>query len=186
MSPRLAILTGTLAGHARAINSTRLSLGRDALCDLRFDPDAETEVSGRHAEVRIENGAAWVRDANSTNGVYVNGTRVRGEQRLADGDVIRLGATGPKIRFDADAGSSKKGSTDDRIAVAVGRQTRGLRAAVVAFALLAIGGGWFALWSARRSDSARGVAPEALRHDSLSVAVDHGANTTPTPPAAAD
>jgi hypothetical protein len=187
VSPRLAILTGTLAGQARAIDSTRLSLGRDALCDLRFDPDADTEVSGRHAEVCFENGAAWVRDANSTNGVYVNGTRVRGEQPLADGDVIRLGAKGPKIRFDADGGRSGKGSTDDRIRVAVGRETRPLRAALLACALLAIGGGWFALWSARRSDNGRSVQLEALRrrNDSLSVAVGHGVDAIAAPLAGA-
>ena len=173
MSPRLAILTGTLAGQTRAIDSTRLSLGRDAVSDIRFDPDADTEVSGRHAEVRIENGAVYVRDANSTNGVYVNGTRVRVEQRLADGDVIRLGATGPKIRFDANGSSPGGGSTNERIAVAVDRRTRGLRAALVTCVLLAIGGGWFALWSARRSNDARGAELAGLRrrNDSLSVAM---------------
>jgi pSer/pThr/pTyr-binding forkhead associated (FHA) protein len=182
VSPRLAILTGTLAGQTRAIGQTRLSLGRDALSDVRFDPDTDTDVSGRHAEVRLEHGAAWVRDTNSTNGVYVNGTRVRGEQRLADGDVIRLGATGPKIRFEANGAPRGERSTDARIAVAVGRRTRGLRAALLACVLLAIGGGWFALWSARRSDDARGAELDGLRrrNDSLSVSMARSSQVSPS------
>ncbi|MFL5562582.1 MAG: FHA domain-containing protein, partial [Gemmatimonadaceae bacterium] len=119
MSPRLAILTGTLAGQTHALGSARLSLGRDARCDVRFDPTADLDVSARHAEVRVEDGTAIVHDSNSTNGVYVNGTRVRGEQRLSGGDVIRLGAHGPKIRFDADDQPVTRGSTTERVAVAV-------------------------------------------------------------------
>jgi S1-C subfamily serine protease len=173
VSPRLAILTGTLAGQTRALES-RLSLGRDSLSDIRFDPTADAEVSGRHGEVRIENGAAFIRDTNSTNGIYVNGTRVRGEQRLADGDVIRLGAAGPKIRFEADPGSAPRGSTNDRIGLAVRRQTRGLRAALVTCVAIAAAGGWFALSSARHANRARDTELEALRrrNDSLSVAID--------------
>ena len=53
MNPRLSILTGTLAGQTRALGSTRLAFGRDPLCDVRFDPAIDTEVSARHAEVRV-------------------------------------------------------------------------------------------------------------------------------------
>ena len=174
MTPKLVILTGTLAGQARSLDSARLSLGRDALCDVRFDPASDTEVSARHAEIRVENGTAVVRDTNSTNGVYVNGTRIRGEQRLADGDVVRLGARGPKIRFEGAPQPAAKGSTTERIAVAVQRETRWLRVALVAcIAVVAIGAG-VALWSVRRADAARASELETLRrrNDSLSVAID--------------
>jgi S1-C subfamily serine protease len=178
VNPRLAILTGTLAGQTRAIDGARLSLGRDARSDIRFDPTADAEVSGRHAELRVEDGAVFIRDTNSTNGVYVNGTRVRGEHRLANGDVIRLGARGPKLRFDADAAPGH-GATTERIAVAVDRQTRGLRAALLVAVVVAIAGGWFALWSARRADAARGEELAALRrrNDSVSAAIDRNVHT---------
>lgn len=174
MTGRLAILTGTLAGQTRALGSTRVSLGRDALCDVRFDPTADTEVSARHAEFRVENGVALVRDTNSTNGVYVNGTRVRGEQALADGDVVRLGARGPKIRFETTARAAAQGSTTERIAVAVQHQTRGLRIALIACVALALGAAGLGLWSARRTDAARATELELLRrrNDSLSAAID--------------
>lgn len=171
MNARLAILTGTLAGQTRALGETRVSFGRDALCDVRFDPTADTEVSARHAEFRVENGIALVRDANSTNGVYVNGTRISGEQALADGDVIRLGARGPKIRFEAKAA---EGSTTERIAVAVKHQTRGLRIALIACVALGVGAAGVGVWSARRADAARATELELLRrrNDSLSAAID--------------
>jgi S1-C subfamily serine protease len=174
VSPRLVVLTGTLAGQTRALASTRVALGRDVLCDVRFDPTGDTEVSARHAEVRIENGVALVRDTNSTNGVYVNGTRVRGEQALADGDVVRLGARGPKIRFEAEPARPPQGSTTERIAVAVQRQTRGLRAALIACIALVVAGAGFGLWSSRRADAARASELELLRrrNDSLSAAID--------------
>ena len=174
MTPRLVILTGTLAGQTRALGSARISLGRDALCDVRFDPTGDTEVSARHAEIRVENGEARVRDTNSTNGVYVNGTRVRGEQPLADGDVVRLGARGPKLRFEAKAPAGVKGSTTERIAVAVQRETRWLRVALVACIALVVIGAGAALWSVRRADAARASELELLRrrNDSLSAAID--------------
>ena len=174
MNGRLAILTGTLAGQTRALGATRVSLGRDALCDIRFDPTADAEVSARHAEFRIENGIAFVRDTNSTNGVYVNGARVVGEQALAHGDVIRLGARGPKVRFEAMADSPAHGSTTERIAVAVRHQTRGLRIALIACVVVALAAAGVGLWSARRTGAARATELELLRrrNDSLSAAID--------------
>jgi len=177
VTARLAILTGTLAGQTRALGSAPISLGRDALCDVRFDPTADSEVSARHAELRMEQGVAIVRDTNSTNGVYVNDTRVRGEQALTDGDVVRLGARGPKIRFEAPPASTPAaatGSTTERIAVAVGRQIRGLRTALAVAIVLAVGAGTIALISARRADATRTTELNSLRlrNDSLSAAID--------------
>lgn len=175
MNPRLVILTGTLAGQTRALGSARVALGRDPLCDIRFDPNADTEVSARHAEMRVENGIAIVRDANSTNGVYVNDTRVRGEQRLADGDVIRLGARGPRLRYDADgAAPLPAGSTTERIAVAVQHQTRWLRLALAVCVVIALGAAGVGVWSSRRTDQSRGAELDLLRrrNDSLSAAID--------------
>lgn len=176
MSPRLAILTGTLAGQTRAITEPRLSLGRDARSDIRFDPNADVEVSGRHAELRVEDGAVFIRDTNSTNGVYLNGTRLRDEHRLVDGDEIRLGAQGPKMRFDAGSGVSP---TTERVAVAVERQTRGLRAALLIAIAAVIGVGWFAFWSVRRADIARGeeLALVRRRSDSVNAALDRSVHS---------
>ena len=174
MNPRLLILTGTLAGQVRALGPVRLTLGRDASSDIRFDPDRDTEVSARHAELVFGNGRASVRDANSTNGVYVNDRRIRGEQMLADGDVLRLGADGPQIRYELrPAESGANSSTTERVAVAVGRQTRALRVALGA-TLLVTGAATVAVWKSGRAGAERDTEMVQLRrrNDSLSIAID--------------
>ena len=176
MSGRLTVATGTRAGDVRALGDGRMTLGRDPLCDLRFDATIDVDVSARHAEVRLENGAAIVRDANSTNGTYVNGERVRGERALRDGDVIQLGARGPKIRYDSTPASAPPGgvSTEQRVAVSVRHQTRGLRLSLIAAAgVIVVLSGW-TLWMSRSTaaQSARDLELLRRRNDSLSAALD--------------
>lgn len=67
----------------------RLLIGRSRDCDIRLtDPN----VSRRHAEVRQEGSDYFVVDLDSTNGIELNGRRMR-RGKLADGDVIVLGST---------------------------------------------------------------------------------------------
>ena len=69
-----------------------LSIGRHASSDVALEWDSE--VSRAHAVLeRI--GGAWtiVDDGLSRNGSWVNGDRLRGRRRLADGDRILLGRT---------------------------------------------------------------------------------------------
>ena len=69
-----------------------LCIGREQSSDVPLDWD--TEVSRAHA-VLERVGCEWtlVDDGLSRNGSFLNGRRVRGQQRLADGDVIRVGRT---------------------------------------------------------------------------------------------
>jgi FHA domain len=76
----------------RPLDAGRLSVGRDEAADLplEFDP----EVSRVHAElVQVAGGWTVVDDGLSRNGTYVNGERVVGRRRLADGDAVRFGST---------------------------------------------------------------------------------------------
>ena len=47
----------------------------------------------RHARIEPRRDGVWVEDIGSTNGTYVNGTRLSRAQKLARGDVIRVGET---------------------------------------------------------------------------------------------
>jgi pSer/pThr/pTyr-binding forkhead associated (FHA) protein len=69
-----------------------LCIGREPSSDIPLTWDSE--VSRSHA-VLERVGAEWtlVDDGLSRNGSFVNGRRIRGRQRLADGDTIKIGRT---------------------------------------------------------------------------------------------
>jgi transcriptional regulator of acetoin/glycerol metabolism len=76
-----------LGQQVTVLSSETVVLGRDPTATTRLDT---SQVSRRHAEVRLEGGAWTVHDLASKNGVFVNGERTP-SARLAAGDVLRLG-----------------------------------------------------------------------------------------------
>ncbi|MCJ2033866.1 type VI secretion system-associated FHA domain protein TagH [Methylobacterium sp. J-068] len=68
-----------------------IDIGRDQYLDWTL-PDTERVISGKHAEVRHQDGAYWLHDV-SRNGVYLNRNpqRIQGPHRLKDGDRIQIG-----------------------------------------------------------------------------------------------
>ena len=79
----------SLNGTPHPLDKERIVIGRSKDSDIRTeDPNA----SRRHAEVRHEDGAYWLVDLDSTNGVAVNGRRTK-RQRLNEGDTITIGST---------------------------------------------------------------------------------------------
>ncbi len=92
----------------------RITVGRAAGAELVLDWD--TEVSRVHAELeRVGSDWTVADDGLSRNGTFVNGERIGSRRRLADGDVIRIGATHATYRS-PEAGEGGAGST----AVAIG------------------------------------------------------------------
>jgi hypothetical protein len=78
--------------------AARLSIGRSPAADiaLAWDPG----VSRLHAELeRIAGEWTISDDGLSRNGTWVNEERVRGRQRLHDGDVVRVGRTALVFRL---------------------------------------------------------------------------------------
>jgi len=64
-------------------------IGRSSSCDVVL---ANPDVSRQHAQILCDDVEGWVvEDLGSTNGVVVNGGRVDGSLRLANGDQINLG-----------------------------------------------------------------------------------------------
>ena len=73
-------------------HATRLTIGRTADNDVVVDGDPQ--VSRAHAVIeRIGGGWALLDDGLSRNGSFINGERVLGHRRLADDDMLRIGAT---------------------------------------------------------------------------------------------
>ena len=77
------------AGTRHVLDSERVVVGRSRECDVTID---DPNVSRRHAELVRQDGAYWIVDLGSTNGVEVNGKRVE-RARLEHDDRIVIGKT---------------------------------------------------------------------------------------------
>ena len=77
------------------LNSAPVTVGRGGQNDLVLTGDEF--ASARHARIEVRGDGAWVQDLESTNGTYVNGSRVAGAQRLDHGDVLRVGETDLRV-----------------------------------------------------------------------------------------
>jgi pSer/pThr/pTyr-binding forkhead associated (FHA) protein len=74
-----------------------MTFGRED-CDVNLiDP----EVSRRHAEIRTSGGSLGIEDLGSTNGTFVNGSRVAADTALGVGDRVAIGATELEVRAGA-------------------------------------------------------------------------------------
>jgi hypothetical protein len=90
-----------LVGCVHEINTRRVNIGRTRDNDLRI---VDPTVSRLHAMLTVRNGEAMVVDANSRNGIFVNGIQVR-YARLDDGDLVTFGT----VRFRYRVGSESTG-----------------------------------------------------------------------------
>lgn len=90
---KLEILNGKRQGDTIDLSQREHDIGtkRTAAISIR-DP----WISFKHAKIGFENNHFFIEDLNSTNGVWINGTRIK-RQSLQDGDLVYLGKT--KIRF---------------------------------------------------------------------------------------
>ena len=81
--------TLTIDGKKHEVTERRVVIGRSKDCDIQMtDPN----VSRRHAEVRQEGATYWLVDLDSTNGVEVDGKRVK-RLKLEDGTRFTIGST---------------------------------------------------------------------------------------------
>ncbi len=81
-------------------------IGRQADCDVSLTHSRK--VSRKHCCVAQVDTAFVVRDLGSTNGVFVNGSRVRKEAGLMFGDELAIGDV--RFRLQAEAPSNKAGT----------------------------------------------------------------------------
>ena len=77
------------------LNSAPVTVGRAAQNDLVLEGDEF--ASARHARIEARGDGVWVQDLDSTNGTYVNGSRVVGAQRMDAGDILRVGETDLRV-----------------------------------------------------------------------------------------
>ena len=85
---------GPMKGRKFEIFSALTNIGRGAHNDIVISDES---LSGSHAKILKRDGAWWVVDQGSTNGTYVGGRRVQGEQQLTGAPDVRFG--GIKVIF---------------------------------------------------------------------------------------
>ena len=83
------LVTLSWNGDSLQVKQPRVVIGRSRDCDVQL---ADANVSRRHAELRQEGASYWIVDLGSTNGIEVNGKRVK-RAKLRSGDTITLGST---------------------------------------------------------------------------------------------
>jgi diguanylate cyclase (GGDEF)-like protein len=86
--PCLILYSGGDAGMPFDLEPGAYAIGRAPECHLQLDNPG---ISRRHAELRVDADAVVIADLGSSNGTYVNETRVTGPQVLRSGDMVRLG-----------------------------------------------------------------------------------------------
>ena len=82
-------------GRTIVVGPAGAVLGRSRDADVVLN---DPNVSRHHAEVRPSGGSWIVNDLGSTNGIKLNGRRVRGPESLKPGDEIELGTS--RVTFD--------------------------------------------------------------------------------------
>ena len=78
-------------GEGFELNSAQLTIGRGNQNDIPIATDEY--ASARHARFEPRQDGVWVQDLGSTNGTFLNGTRLDRPRRLANGDIVRVGET---------------------------------------------------------------------------------------------
>jgi pSer/pThr/pTyr-binding forkhead associated (FHA) protein len=100
------------------VGKDQFLIGRGPDCDLRLHGDT---VSRHHCIIRQEADEAALVDLGSSNGTFVNGTRVRSQAALTSGDVLKVGdfsfvvLLGDQTWSDVGRGTSNAMSTTQRI-----------------------------------------------------------------------
>lgn len=86
--PTLLIIESTGEKRRIPLDKKQIVIGRKQ-CDIQFD---DQKVSGKHAMVEKEGNDYFIVDLNSTNGTYVNGSKIK-RLKLVDQDMIQIGFT---------------------------------------------------------------------------------------------
>lgn len=62
---------------------------KQGMCDIVLD--YEKSVSGKHCEISVRDGKFYLKDLQSANGTYVNGSKILADTEIFSGNIIKLG-----------------------------------------------------------------------------------------------
>jgi serine phosphatase RsbU (regulator of sigma subunit)/pSer/pThr/pTyr-binding forkhead associated (FHA) protein len=84
----LITVQGPESGRQFSLAAGPTILGRQMDCTICLDAKA---VSRQHAQILLEDGAYFVEDMGSSNGTFVNGSRITGRVPLTENDTLQIG-----------------------------------------------------------------------------------------------
>lgn len=84
----LELIEGLETGRRYIVSALGASIGRQPPADIVL---ADSEVSRVHCRLGLENGVLTVTDLNSTNGTFIDGTRIHGPTPMPVGAILRVG-----------------------------------------------------------------------------------------------
>lgn len=103
----LKFVTGPLKGQTfkyQGKNDLEVYMGKASNCDLIIkDPKA----SGEHCGLFFENGHYIIEDFDSTNGTYINTTKITGEVSIKNGDTLFVGSSRVQVVIETPKSSVK-------------------------------------------------------------------------------
>ncbi len=95
----LHFLSGGRANETAEFDAEEaISVGRDPSNDCSFAVEDDLAVSAFHARLIPRDGRLWIRDLGSSNGTWLDGTRITEEQEVRSGQVLSFGRNGPRVR----------------------------------------------------------------------------------------
>ncbi len=91
----LTVVEGSLAGTSVTLGTAPITIGRSADCTVVIDDDY---ASNHHARISPHESGWIIEDLGSTNGTYVQRTRVAGAMSVPLSTPIRIGKTVMELR----------------------------------------------------------------------------------------
>jgi hypothetical protein len=85
---RFVMRSGPAVGKVYPLETQEITIGRESTNMISIN---DAQVSRRHARMELRVSAYMIQDLGSTNGTFVNGTRISGMQVLNPGDMVAFG-----------------------------------------------------------------------------------------------
>jgi S1-C subfamily serine protease len=91
-------LSGSKRGKTESFTDSKIGIGTDSSCNLRFNLLTDKNTSPLHAEINLKECDYILKDLDSSKGTFIN-NRLIEEVVIHDGDLIEFGDNGPRVRF---------------------------------------------------------------------------------------
>jgi pSer/pThr/pTyr-binding forkhead associated (FHA) protein len=132
---RLRITAPDGTTSERVVAAAVVALGRDATCEVPFDPAVYPSVSGQHARIDQTPAGLVLTALSRSNKTLLNDQPVEGPAALKVGDRIRLGYSGPTVEVLAGEAARSKDKVTFRVS-RPGLQARTFRISVPKLAII--------------------------------------------------